>query len=174
MESKSTFFILIIVIAVLSLTLAALAGYLFIVQGASNDKGGSTALSESEVEKKIPKKDERTNIALFEDKRTYNLKNDNTDKVSMMQVHVALDCYKQLKNDKKAVVADRVAAYTDEIQELVVRFFLTKTVSDVEDVAVMDKAKEELAKQMNDLLNEGVKEPEDIIYKVIFSEWMFM
>lgn len=170
MESKGNFFILIIVIAVLALALAALAGYLFIVQGDSD--GGSVAAS-GKVEKDIPSKDERVKLPLYDGKRVYNLKNTEEGKSSLIQVAVTLECYKTLKEDKKAVVTDKVNAYIEEIQELVVRFFLTKTSEDVENVAFMDNAKEELAKQINDLLNEGVKKPEDIVYKVIFSEWLF-
>jgi len=174
LESKGISFILIIVIAVLSLTLAALAGYLFIVQGASGNKTDAAAVAEGEAAKKITLKEDRIIIPLFEDKRTYNLKNEDPEKSSMMQLHVALDCYKQLKNDKKTDVEEKVLAYSDEIQEIIVKFFLTKTVSDVKDVAVMEKAKEELATEINKLLNEGVKKPEDVIYKVIFSEWIFV
>ncbi|MEN6312927.1 MAG: flagellar basal body-associated FliL family protein [Clostridiaceae bacterium] len=170
MESKGNFFILIIVIAVLALTLAALAGYLFIVQGHSDD---SSATVTGKVEKDIPSKDERVKIALYDGKRVYNLKNIEEDKASLIQVAVTLECYKTLQEDKKAIVEDKVNAYIEEIQELVVRFFLTKTSEDVKDVAFMDNAKEELTKQINALLNEGVKKPEDIVYKVIFSEWLF-
>lgn len=171
MESKGTFFILIIVVAVLALTLAALAGYLFIIQGASNDKGESTAVS-SEV-KEVPKEEDLIKIHLYEGKRIFNLKNDDPDKIAMMQVNVTLKCYKILKEDKKVIVEEKVTAYSEEIQELVVRFFLTRTIDDVKDLTIMDKAKEDLTKQINDLLNEGVERPEDIVYKIIFSEWLF-
>lgn len=170
LESKGNFFILIIVIAVLALTLAALAGYLFIVQGKSGVSEDTVA---EKVEKKIPSKDERVKIALYDGKRVYNLKNAEEDKASLIQVAVTLECYKTLQEDKKAIVEDKVNAYIEEIQELVVRFFLTKTSEDVKDVTFMDNAKEELTKQINALLNEGVKKPEDIVYKVIFSEWLF-
>lgn len=170
MESKSTFMILIMVIAVLALSLAALAGYLFIVQGASDGKDGSQNVM---VDKDIPKKEDRITIPLFEGKRVYNLKSTNEDKTPMIQVAVSLDCYKELKNNKKSVVEEKIESYMQEVQELVVRFFLTKTSDDVRNIAVMDKAKQELADQINNLLNECSEKPEDIVYKVIFSEWLF-
>lgn len=175
MESKGILFILIIVVAVLTLTLAALTGYLFILQGASNAKDVSTvdSVDGPEVVRDIPKKEDRITIPLYEGKRIFNLKNVDSNKVAMMQVSVSLDCYKQLKINKKVIVEEKVTAYLNEIQEIVVRFFLTKTSADVKDVAVMDNAKEDLTKQINELLNEGVKQPEDIVYNVIFSEWLF-
>ena len=172
MESKSTFLILIIIVAVLTLTLAALAGYIFIVQGASNDSEDAEA-DTTEATAEVTMKADRISIPLFEGKRIYNLKDDGTDKTAMMQVAVSLDCYKQLKENKKVIVTDKMTAYSEEIQELVVRFFLSKTINDVKDVAVMDSAKEELTQKINELLNVGEKHPEDIVYNVIFSEWIF-
>jgi flagellar basal body-associated protein FliL len=172
LESKNTFLILIIIVAVLTLTLFALAAYIFLVQGTSDGKVEAVS-NTTDVSKGIPVKENRIMIALFEDKRIYNLKDDGTDKIAMMQVAVSLDCYKQLKENKKVIVADRITAYSVEIQELVVRFFLTKTINEVKDVAVMDNAKVELTKKINDLLNQGEKYPEDIVYNVIFSEWIF-
>ncbi len=171
MESKGTFFILIIVVAVLTLTLAALAGYLFIVQGASQENTHA-ANSSAEV-KEVPEEEDLLIIPLYEGKRYFNLKNDDPKKIAMMQVNVKLKCFKTLKENKKVKVEEKVAAYSDEIQELVVRFFLTKTIEDVKNLEVMDNAKNDLNKEINALLNEGVKRPEDIVYKVIFSEWLF-
>ena len=169
MESKSTFFILIVIIAVLALSLAVLAGYMFIIQGSSNDEDKTVA---AEATKEIPKKEDRITIALFEQNGQFNLKSAD-GKLSVIQVKVTLDCHKQLKENKKTDVTAVVTAYKDEIQELVIRFFLNKTIDEVRDVEAMDKAKSELIDQINALLNEGVKKPEDVVYKVIFSEWLF-
>ncbi len=169
------FFILMIVVVVLALTLAALAGYLFIVQGSSNNKSEAIASTEPKV-KEIPKEEDLVKIPLYDGKRYFNLKNEDPQKIAMMQVNVILKCHKTLKEkeNKKVVVENLITeAYSDEIQELVVRFFLTKTIDDVKNVEIMDKAKAELLKEINALLNEGAKKPEEIVYKVIFSEWLF-
>jgi flagellar basal body-associated protein FliL len=173
LESKGTFFILIIVVAVLALTLAALAGYLFLVQGTSNSSG-TAAASEATV-KEVPKEEDLVTIALYEDKSYFNLKNDDPKKIAMMQVSVSLKCYKTLKEkeNKKVIVEEKVAAYSDEIKELISRFFLSETLEDVQSPEVMNSAKEELRKQINELLNEGSKHPEDVVYRVIFSQWLF-
>lgn len=175
MESKSTFFILIVIVAVLALSLAALAGYIFIVQGSSGDKapedGQPAADGEPVVE--IPSEEDLVKIPLFGNPRYFNLKSTEGDKSSIIQVNVTLKCFSALKRDKKAVVSEMVTARSEEIQELVVRFFMTLTADDVKDPSVMDKAKEDLTKQINDLMNEGIKEPEPVVYKVVFSEWLF-
>lgn len=84
-----------------------------------------------------------------------------------------MKCHKTLKRDKKIIVEDMINSRLEEIQELVVRFFMTRTVDDIKDVEMLDRAKDELAEQINSLLNEGVEKPEDVVYKVIFSEWLF-
>jgi len=172
LESKSAYVILIAVVALLALSLAALAGYVFIVQGARSE-GAPSETDQEQTAIEVPKKDERIIINLSEEKRVYNLKSAELGKTSVIQLFVSLDCYKTLERDKKANVAQIVESYSGEIQELVIRFFMTKTIEDVQNIEFMDKAKQELAAQINALLNEGEEEPEDIVYKVIFSEWLY-
>ena len=168
--SKSSYFIMIIAIAILALTSAALASYIFFVQGTPEKEAvASTEASATGV----PKEEELVKIPLYEEKRVFNLKSDDPDKASMIQVNATLKCIKKLKYDKKAVVEEKIASYSEEIQELIVKFFLTKKIDEVKDVATMDKASEVLTEQINELLNKGSDHPEDIVYKVIFSEWIF-
>lgn len=173
MESKGTFFILIIVVAVLALALAAIAGYLFLVQGSPANKGETAPVTSASAGKAVPEK--TIDFPLYEGKSYFNLKNDDPKKIAMMQVEVVLVCSETLmeKENKKVVVEDTLNAYSKRIQELVVRFFLTKTIDDVKNIAVMDMAKEDLRKEINKLLDEGLKKPEDIVYEVVFSQWLF-
>lgn len=171
MESKGPFFILIIVVAVLTLTLAALAGYLFLVQGTQSNK---TENQSAAVVKVVPKEEDLVTIPLYDGKSYFNLKNDDPKKIAMIQVSVSLKCMKQFKENKKTVkVEEKILSYSDEIKELVIRFFLNMTIDEIKNTTVMDSAKEELKKQINELLNEGQKEPQEIVYKVIFAEWLF-
>ena len=172
MESKSAYVILIAVVALLALSLAALAGYVFIVQGAPS-QGATSETVQDQTTVEVPGKEERIIINLSDEKRVYNLKSTEPGKTSVIQLFVSLDCYKTLKRDKKEDVAELVNSYKNEIQELVIRFFMTKTIEDVQNIEFMDKAKQELADQINALLNEGHEEPEDVVYKVIFSEWLY-
>jgi flagellar basal body-associated protein FliL len=177
LESKSTFFILIVIVAVLALSLAALAGYLLIVQGGSGsgEKGQQDAVGEDNGDKakEIPKEEDLVKISLYGGSKYFALKKISPDDSSIIQVNVTLKCYKNLKRDKKIIVEDLINSRLEEIQELVVRFFMTRTIDDIRDVEMLDRAKDELAAQINSLLNEGVEKPEDVVYKVIFSEWLF-
>jgi flagellar basal body-associated protein FliL len=176
LESKSTFFILIVIVAVLALSLAALAGYLLIVQGnpgSGDDTRQDGTGDNGEKIKEIPKEEDLVKISLYDGSKYFTLKKSGPDDSSIIQVNVTLKCHKTLKRDKKIIVEDMINSRLEEIQELVVRFFMTRTVDDIKDVEMLDRAKDELAEQINSLLNEGVEKPEDVVYKVIFSEWLF-
>lgn len=173
MESKSTFFILIVIVAVLALSLAVLAGYLVIQGGRAGDSTGRESSSDDPQSIRIPKEEELVKIPLTSDATYFNLKKTDSKKTSIIQLKVTLKCYKTLKRDKKAIVEDIIAARSEEIQELVVKFFMNLTAEEVQNVEMLDKAKADLTRQINELLNRGEKEPEDIVYNVIFSEWLF-
>ena len=176
LESKGTFFILIIVVAVLTLTLAALAGYLFLVQGTPGAKSAQT--QETEAVKEIPKEADLTIIELYEGgKKYFNLKNDD-DKIAVIQVNIALKHFKEIKENKKIKVAEKMVtekmqANVLEIKELISTYFMHVTLEDVKHSDAKEKAKTELKKQINELLNEGEKEPYEFVYKVIIDEWLY-
>lgn len=173
MESKSTFFILIVIVAVLALSLAALAGYLLIVQGNSGGRGNDLQDGNREEADVVPKEEDLLKISLYDGAKYFTLKKANQNDSSIIQVNVTLKCHKELKRNRKVAVEALIEAKKEEIQELVVRFFMSRTVDEIKDVEMLDRAKEELADQINSLLNEGLDRPENIVYRVIFSEWLF-
>jgi len=170
MESKGTFFILIIVVAVLTLTLAALAGYLFLVQGTPGAK--TTDTNKAEV-KDLPKDEELETLELYEGKKYFNLKNEDPKKIAIIQVNVGLKYFIQIKENKKLKVLEEIDSNLMEIREIVSSYFLHVTLDDVKLVDAKEKAKAELKKQINELLNEGEKEVHEYVYKVIIDEWLF-
>jgi flagellar basal body-associated protein FliL len=170
LESKGTFFILIIVVAILTLTLAALAGYLFLVQGAPQAKTEVKTAVETTV---IPKEIDLETLELFDSKKYFNLKNNDPAKIAVIQVSVSLQYFKAIKEEKKLIVSEKVAAYQPEIKELVGTYFLNVSIDDVKLPDAKDKAKKELKKQINALLNTGEKNQYEYVYKVIFDEWLY-
>ena len=135
--------------------------------------GESQEADGGEQAKPIPKEEDLIKVPLYGSTRYFNLKSTNPDKTSIIQVNVTLKCYKTLRNNKRANVEELITARSEEIQELIVRFFMTLTEVEVKDPAVLDKSKEDLTRQINALMNEGVDKPEDIVYRVVFSEWLF-
>jgi Flagellar basal body-associated protein len=174
LESKGTFFILIIVVAVLALTLAVLAGYIFLVQGnSSNDSKGAAA--NTAVSTEIPEDKDLGTLELYDSKQYFNLKNDDNSKtIAIIQVNVALQYFLAIKDDKKIKVEEKLTSNQLEIEELISTYFMHVTLDDVKQPDAKEKAKSELKKQINDLLNEGEKkEPHEYVYKVIINQWLY-
>jgi flagellar basal body-associated protein FliL len=164
---------LIIVVAILTLALAAMAGYLFLVQGPSNSKGESSA--EGTVsEHKTYSEEELTTLALFEEKKYFNLKNAEGSKtISIIQTSVNITYLKEVKGVKS--MEEKLKLYEPKMKQLIIKYFLGVSLDDINKPDAMDIASEVLTKQMNELLNEGEveKEPKTFVTEVVFSEWVF-
>lgn len=171
MESKGTFFILIIVVAVLTLALAAMAGYLFLVQGPSNNKEDT---SEATAKVETYKEEELATKALFEDKKYFNLKNaEGSKSIAIIQTGVNITYVKVIKGVKS--MDEKFALYDPKLKQLIIKYFLGVTLDDIKKPDAMETANQVLTKEMNELLNEGEteKEPKTFITEVVFDDWVF-
>lgn len=167
MEGKGSFFILLIIVAFLTLALAVLAGYLFFV-------AGSPKTTTVEVQKETTKRpvDEDLEMKkLFEGKKYFNLKNSDDKKIAVIQVNVELVFYKKIKGIKD--VKKKIDAYDGEIKEVVGTYFQNMTLDDAKKPEMKEQAKKELAKKLNELLTASEKEKKDIIYTVNFEDWFY-
>ncbi len=173
MEGKGNFFILLFVVAFLSLTLALLACYVFFFAG-NSPKPPSEPVQSSE--EKRPADDELATISLFDGKKIFNLKN-NSDKpeanksMAAIQVSVQIQYFKKVKGIKS--VEEKIMAYDGAIKELVGNYFLNMTLEEVSQTATKEKAKKELTEQINALLTSSEEGKKDIVYTLIFDEWFF-
>lgn len=170
MQSKGILFTLIIVVVVLTLTLAALVGYLFLMPGVQNAMATS---SQTSMVKVIPKEEDLSILELYEGKKYFNLKNDDPKKIAIIQVNVALKYFNAINGEKKIKVEEKIAVNVLEIKELIGTYFMHVTLEDVKHTDAKEKAKSELKKQINELLNAGEKEVHEYVYKVIMDEWLF-
>lgn len=173
MESKSTFFVLIIIVAVLTLALAAMAGYLFLVQGPSHTGNGNDSAAVASVKPEYTEAELATK-ALFESKKYFNLKNAEGSKtIAIIQTGVNITYPKVIKGVKS--VDEKFKLYEPEMKQLIIKYFLGVTLDDIKKPDAMDIASKTLVKQMNELLNSGEteKQPKTFIVKVVFDEWVF-
>lgn len=175
MESKGTFFILIIVVAVLALTLAVLAGYIFLVQGNSTNNSKDNTSGNTTVSTQVPEEKDLAILELYDGKKYFNLKNeDNSKNIAIIQVNIALKYFISIKEDKKIKVEEKLNNNILEIKELIGTYFMHVTLEDAKKEDAKEKAKTELKKQINDLLNVGEsKQPHEYVYKVIIDEWLY-
>lgn len=166
MEGKSNFFILLFIVAILTLTLAVLAGYLFLVGTPHN-----TVDSTQKAGTVRPSDDQLVTLQVFEDKKYFNLKSTDNSKMSVIQLSAELVYYKEVKGIKN--VATKIAAYDGEIKELIGTYFQNMSIDEVRKPETKEKAKKELTAKINELLNESEKSKADIVYTINFDEWFY-
>lgn len=177
MEGKGiSFIILLVIVALLSLTLAGLAFYVFITAGSTNKTTTDTA-SHKEAVKIIPKEDELGVLELFKEKRYFNLKQTDDKKLSVIQISGAELQYfvkgEPVKGLKTADIKKKVEARKKEIVELMGTYFQNITIDEIKLPDAKEKAKKELINRINELLNHGEKDKKEIGYTVVFEEWFY-
>lgn len=169
MEGKSGFFILIGIVAFLSLTLAMLAGYVFFVQGGSPKPKTEQDPQKNEI--KVPKDDELVKQKLFEEKMPFNLKSDDSEKISVIVISMEMSYFKKVKDIKDT--SAKLEANKSKLQEIAGTYFQSLTLNEVMTVDAKEKARAELTKRMNECLLSNEKAKTDIIYTIVFDQWFY-
>jgi flagellar basal body-associated protein FliL len=164
--STSSFIILLSIVAVLTLVLAAMAGYLLLIAGTPQTTAGTSNNSLQA----IPHPDELSRKKLFEEKKYFNLKSDEGE-ISVIQVGVELVYFSKVKGIKN--VEERITSYESQIKEALGTYFQQMTLEQVKDPGSKKKAKEDLKKQINTLLSSNEKNQYEIIYDIVFDEWFY-
>ncbi len=167
--NKGSFFniVLLFILAILTLTLALLAGFVFL-------KGDSSSGNEksSETQKEVQHKDEEFSTKLlYGEKDEYlNLKSDasSAGTIPVAQVRIVLKYLKEVEDIKS--VEEKITHFESEIKELIGEYFLQMTRNDAINIERRKKAAEDLTKLINDLLNSTEKVPVKIVYNVIFAK----
>lgn len=174
MEGKANIItvVLLIIIAFLTLTLAALAGYVFI--GANSSKN-ENPLAETQTQSiKIPNDDELALMMLYgEDPALLNLKSDDVSSSTppVIKVSIEIEYFKKVKGIK---VEEKLATYHSRIKELVSTYFQNMTLDEAKDPETKEKASRELTQKINELLNSNEKNGKKvIIYDIVFDEWFY-
>lgn len=168
MEGKGNFFILIAIVAFLSLTLAMLAGYVLFM-------GGSDAHNEQEDKHNkvitVPTDDELGILSLYEEKKPFNLKSDDLSKLSVILLKIELKYFIKVEGVKDPLA--KIEKYRNKILQNIGTYFQGKTVVDISKPEAKKTAEKELLKQINQLLSENEKEELEFIYSIVFPEWLY-
>ncbi len=170
MEGKSSFFILLFIVAFLSLTLAVLAGYVFFVGG--SPKAATETVKQEDAKK--PAESDLVTVQLFDGKKYLNLKSTDDKKLSVIQIGISIK-YIKPKSDKKAheEKGDPVLGpYMDELKESVIAYFGNMTAEEAKNQGeAMEKAKKDLVKRFNEIVPADEKEKQSVVYTVVFYDW---
>ncbi|OPZ91977.1 MAG: flagellar basal body-associated protein FliL [Firmicutes bacterium ADurb.Bin419] len=166
MEGKrSGFFILIGIVAFLSLALALLAGYVFFLQGNNSNE-------EQKKQIIVPKDGELLSEKMFEEKTAFNLRTEGKDnEIHVILVNVELNYFAKFKGIKDTTV--KIQSNKSKLIELVGTYFQGLTIDEVKKADSKEKARAELKKKMNELLLQNEEKDGELVYSVVFEYWFY-
>jgi len=168
LEGKGNFFVLLVIVAILTLTLAVLAGYLFFVAGTPKPQ---VEVAEETVEMKRPSESELSYKDLFTEKQYFNLKSDDNNRISVIMVKMQLVYYKKVKGIKST--DEKISANEGKIKEIIGTYFQNMSLDEAKLPETKRRANRELTKMINEFLASNEKEKQDIVYEIVFSEWFY-
>jgi len=165
LEGKSGYFILIGIVAFLSLSLAILIIILFLQGGSVNSASDTPKIVT------LPSDDELVKLQLFNEKTPFNLKNEDTAKSPIIVISAEISYFKKVRDIEDTTV--KIEANKSKLQEIVGTYFQSLTLKDVMKEDSKEKAREELTKRMNEYLLSNEKAKDDIIFTIVFDNWFY-
>lgn len=164
MEGKSTFFVLLMVIVVLTISLAALSGFILFNNNTSKSDAGNNEVIMQ------PSDSELAQIELFKE-RIFNLMPDENSTSPIVRMSMSIKHFNKVRGLKN--VEDKLNSNLSNLRELVGLYFGSITLADFKSTENLAKMKEDIKKSMNELLTSNEKYKDDIVYQVIFEEWFY-
>lgn len=169
MEGKSSYFVLLVIVAFLSIALAFLAiGYFFW-------NGNSAAATETvivQVAETVPSMGDLTNKVIFESKN-FNLKKTSDSQIAIISFSASMKYLKKVDELTEEEVTAKIDFYNAEINEAIGTYFKNLTLAQVADDTTMTKAKEDLLKQINEMLTENDKKASPPVYSLTFYNVLY-
>jgi flagellar basal body-associated protein FliL len=169
LEGKGIFFILLVIVAILTLSLALMAGYLFLVADTGRNNNPHEGTVEEQV--KVPGDNELDFYQLYSDKTNFNLKKDEEGNIHIIQLTAKLKYFKKVKGIKN--IPEKLALYDSDIKELIGTYFQSVSIDEVSDRESKERIKKDLTKKINELLVLSEESKKDMVYDIIFDMWFY-
>lgn len=169
MEGKGSYFILLVIVAFLSITLAFLAiAFFFFGRGGESevDKPVATATTS------VPTADDLA-IKVICEKQNFNLKKTSDKEIAVIVLSVTMKHFKTVDDLKEAEVTAKIDFYSKEINSALITYFLGLTLEDVSKEETINKAEEELTQKINEILANGDSKASPIVYSIICDYWFY-
>jgi len=168
LEGKSSYFVLLVIVACLSITLAFLAiGFFFFGSGSSSPEKEVVVVTQ-----KIPTDDELSNKVIFESKN-FNLKKTDSKQIAVIMLGASMKHFKTVDELKEAEIVAKIDFYSKEINAAFGIYFQELTLDDVALKATRVKAEEDLTKQINEILTRNDKKASPLVYTITFDYWFY-
>lgn len=168
LEGKSSYFILLVIVAFLSITLAFLAiGFFFF---GNNGSGGDQEVVV--VTDKVPSDEDLAIKTIFEN-RNFNLKKTDNKQVAVISISASMKYYKTTDDLNEEEVAAKIEFYSKEINQTIGTYFQGLTLDDVSQLDAKKKASDYLTKEINEILTQNEKKTSPLVYNLIFDYWLY-
>lgn len=168
MEGKSSYFILLVIVAFLSITLAFLAiGFFFF-----GDRGSDSDKEVVVVTQEIPSDDELSIKPIFEN-RNFNLKKTEDKQIAVIVISASMKHYKTVHDMKESDITEKIDFYSNEINEAFGTYFQGLTLDDVSQLDAKKKASDYLTKKINEILTKNEKKTSPLVYSIVFDYWFY-
>lgn len=168
MEGKSSYFILLVIVAFLSITLAFLAiGFFFF--GNNNSNPEKEVVS---VTNELPDDSELSNKTIFETKN-FNLKKTDEKQIAVIVLSASMKHYKTVGKLKEEEIIKKIDFYSNEINSVIGTYFQGLSLDDVRQLDAKQKASEDLTKKVNEILVGNDAKASPLVYSIIFDYWFY-
>ena len=167
MEGKSSsFIVLICVVAVLSLALAFLTGYVLFMGGSS------TGQAAEQKKVTVPKDRELALEQIFSSNTAFNLKSTQNDKsLHVILVNAQIQYFAKFDGIKDTTA--KIQTNKGKLAEIVGTYFQNLTIDDVKKPEAKEKARDDLKKLMNEYLMQNEEKDGELVYSIIFDYWFY-
>lgn len=171
LEGKGSYFLLLVIVAFLSISLALLAiGYFVFGNHSSTTPEKEVVV----VKETVPSDEELSNKVIFE-KTNFNLKKTSDNQIAVIVLSASMKHFKEVDEMKEVAITAKIDFYSKEINSAIGTYFQGLTLDDVRQVDAKKKASEELKKTINEILekNETKKNVSPIVYSITFDYWFY-
>ena len=182
MEKKSNFLIFLVIIAILTLIIAALVAFIMLVgingpavSAEGNNTGGSSGSYAMAGEP--PDESSLATIVLLESGKPINLMTDNASKPSYALIEMSVKYF--IKVDGIKDVQAKIELNKANLQEIVTTYFMAMDVDEFSRFETKARVKNDLKQELNDFLLTTISDAKDrrkvneVIYDVVFSAWNY-
>ena len=173
MEGKGIYTILLAIVAVLAIALTVLIILLFSVWNPKTGEGTNTpsASPETVIQSRVVPYDESATFVIYSFEEPMNLKPEVEKPESIILVNVTIKCDLGKKSKNEELVNSLIENYRSDLKQSVSQYFTSMTFAEAGLIETQYKASDDLKKVFNEILNTGMEEKQEFVYKVNFDKW---
>ena len=181
MEKKGSFFIFLIIIAILTLVIAALVSFIMLIginqPSAVAEGGAGAAATVPAMTAEPPDEESLATVVLVESGKPINLKTEDASKPAFALIEMSVKYF--IKVDGIKDVSAKMTLNKANLQEIVTTYFMAMSVDEFSRFETKARVKEELKQELNDFLLTTISAEKDrrkvkeVIYDVVFSAWNY-